>query len=122
MSLWAPMTHDADDSEGRRDDHHGQGDAPIKRVGHRVAVVFGFFNVIVTFRHDRSSRSSGIGNPLKQKHPTERSGVQEPNTPDRSRTCNLRLRRPLLYPVELQAASGKFELLPGSFPLAWNVL
>ncbi len=33
------------------------------------------------------------------------------NTPGRTRTCNLRLRRPLLYPVELQALSYRFHLI-----------
>jgi hypothetical protein len=30
-----------------------------------------------------------------------------PNIPDRSRTCNLRLRRPTLYPIELRGRNRK---------------
>ena len=33
--------------------------------------------------------------------------VKEGSTPDRSRTCNLRFRRPLLYPVELRGRMQK---------------
>ena len=37
------------------------------------------------------------------------------NTPGRTRTCNLRLRRPLLYPIELQAPTASKRTLSDSF-------
>ena len=41
-----------------------------------------------------------------------RAGI-ESGTPDRIRTCDLRLRRPTLYPAELRAHTGSTQERPG---------
>lgn len=44
------------------------------------------------------------------------SSRRQPSTPDRTRTCNLRIRSPLLYPIELRALGLSSSSSQGSIP------
>src|SRR5438445_4105843 len=43
---------------------------------------------------------------------TGNGGPKRRDIPDRSRTCNLRLRRPTLYPIELRGQKGEPSTCP----------
>ena len=47
---------------------------------------------------------------------TETAGGVLPGAPGRTRTCNRRLRRPVLYPVELRAQREDSRIVPAAMP------
>src|SRR5574337_1858152 len=51
---------------------------------------------------------------------SHRLHIRNPGLPDRDRTCNPRLRRPVLYPIELRADSDELLPLSGSAWSGWR--